>query len=421
MSRPLGSPLDHNPSRRPQDRPIRELEERCVTAAWGGQRSTLIPEKILFVDDEPAVLQGYQRLLHGQFKVTASVGGAAGLIMLEHQGPFAVVVSDMRMPGMDGIQFLLKVKATSPDTVRVMLTGQPDQQTAIDAVNQGSIFRFLSKPSDKETMVKTLNDAVAQYRLISAERELLEKTLRGTVYVLTEVLSLVNPAAFSRAMRVRRYVQHVAAILKLANPWKYEIAAMMSQLGCVTLDSDIIETVYAGGDLSKEDQAQYASHPKVALDLLKNIPRMEAVAWLIAQQNEETLEDAGFDKHETADLRQGALVLRAALTFDSLLRRKLSRVEAAHYLTKNFSGLDKKVIEAMVELQPEVTGQGARQARISELTNGMILDQDVRTQDGLLLAARGQDVTFALILKLKSFLAKEAIKDEFAVSLPRAA
>jgi len=148
---------------------------------------------------------------------------------------------------------------------------------------------------------------------------------------------------------------------------------------------------------------------------------MEPVAWMISQQNEETLEDSGFSKQEAADLRLGALILRAALTFDSLLRRRLSRVEAAHYLTKNFAGLDKKIIEAMVELQPDVTGQGTRQCRISELASGMILEQDVRTQDGLLLAARGQDVTLALILKLKSFLAKGDLKDEFAVSQPRAA
>ena len=76
---------------------------------------------------------------------------------------------------------------------------------------------------------------MAQYRLVCAEKELLEKTLRGTVYVLTEVLSVVSPAAFSRAMRVRRYVQHIVTRLALGNPWKFEVAAMMSQLGCVTL------------------------------------------------------------------------------------------------------------------------------------------------------------------------------------------
>jgi DNA-binding NtrC family response regulator len=161
-------------------------------------------------------------------QASPNYAAAAGLVLLKHQGPFAVVVSDMRMPEMNGIEFLLKVQQASPDTIRVMLTGDSDLQTAIDAVNQGKIFRSLSKPCDKETLVKTLKDCLAQYRLVSAEREISGNTLRGTIYVLTDVLSLVSPAAFSRAVRVRRYVQHVAAKLSPENPWRFEIAAMMS-------------------------------------------------------------------------------------------------------------------------------------------------------------------------------------------------
>src|SRR5208282_234032 len=123
-------------------------------------------EKILFVDDEPVLLQGYQRLLHKEFQVTTAVGGAAALTMIQHMGPFAVVLSDMRMPGMNGVEFLLKVKTLAPDAVRIMLTGAAELKTAIDAVNEGNIFRFLSKPSNKEILVKTLTDALAQHHLV---------------------------------------------------------------------------------------------------------------------------------------------------------------------------------------------------------------------------------------------------------------
>ena len=376
-------------------------------------------EKILFVDDEPAILQGYQRLLHSEYQVTTALGGKIGLLIVQRQGPFAVVVSDMRMPEMDGIEFLLKVKSTAPDTIRIMLTGNSELKTAIDAVNEGNIFRFLTKPASKETLVQTLSAALAQYRLVCAEKELLEKTLRGTVYVLTEVLSLVSPAAFSRATRVRRYVQHVVTTLGLSSPWKYEVAAMMSQLGCVTLDPKTIESVYAGSELSPEEQAQYVGHPLTAQDLLKNIPRMDSIAWMIAHQYKPLPEDWNHSDREMADTRLGAQILRAALTFDGLLRKRKSRVEAAHYLTVKFEGLDKKIIEALVELEPEVPGQDTHTASIGELATGMILEQEVRTKEGLLIATKGQEITPLLLVKLNSFAGKEAIAGEVAVSSPK--
>jgi len=212
-------------------------------------------DKILFVDDEPILLQGYQRLLRKDFQISTAVGGAAALLLVKQEGPFGVIVSDMRMPEMNGIEFLTRVRKLAPDTVRIMLTSGSDLDVAIHAVNEGNIFRFLSKPENKDTLAKTLTDSLAQYHLVCAEKELLENTLRGTVYVLTEVLSLVSPAAFSRAARVRRYVQHVVTKLSLAHPWKYEVAAMMSQLGCVTLDPNTLETVYSGQDLSPEEEA----------------------------------------------------------------------------------------------------------------------------------------------------------------------
>jgi CheY-like chemotaxis protein len=366
-------------------------------------------EKILLVDDEPAVLMGYERLLRKELQVITVIGGAAGLVLLKHQGPFAVVVSDMRMPEMNGIEFLLKVQQASPDTIRVMLTGDSDLQTAIDAVNHGKIFRFLSKPCNKETLVKTLNDSLEQHRLVCAEKEILENTLRGTIYVLTEVLSLVSPAAFSRATRVRRYVQHVAAKLSLENPWRFEIAAMMSQLGCVTLDPDTIDAVYAGRDLSPEEQAQYVNHPLMAQELLKNIPRLESIAWMIAHQNRQLPVDWDVGDGEMREMRLGAQILRASLAFDLYLRKHRSSVEAALTLKRRFEDLDLRIIDALVELEPETAGEGASSVPIAELTAGLILDEEVRTGSGLLIAAKGQEITTPLLLKLKTFAAKQHI------------
>jgi response regulator RpfG family c-di-GMP phosphodiesterase len=375
-----------------------------------------MPDKILFVDDEPILLQGYQRLLRNDFNVSTALGGTAGLLLIQHEGPFGVVISDMRMPGMDGVAFLLKVRKIAPDTVRVMLTGASDLETAIDAVNEGNIFRFLSKPANKDILVKTLTDSLAQYHLVCAEKELLEKTLRGTVYVLTEVLSLVSPAAFSRAARVRRYVQHVVTKLSLGSAWKFEVAAMMSQLGCVTLDPNTLETVYSGQDLSAEEEAQYAAHPLVAQDLLKSIPRMESIAWMIAHQFQPLPSEWDTGDREMAETRLGAQILRAAVIFDGFLRKHHSRVDAALFITRRFEGLDPKIIEALMELEPEVAGEGTKTMGIADLHTEMILQQEVRTTDGVLIAAKGQEVTAPLLIKLKSFWKKKAITDSVSVS-----
>lgn len=373
-------------------------------------------DRVLFVDDEPVLLQGYQRLLRKDFDISTAIGGPAALVLIQHEGPFGVVISDMRMPEMNGVELLSQVAKLAPATVRIMLTGNADLGTAINAVNEGHIFRFLNKPCNKETLVNTINDSLEQYQLICAERELLEKTLRGTVYLLTEVLSLVSPAAFSRAARVRRYVQHVVAKLDLSNPWKYEVAAMMSQLGCVTLDPATLEAVYSGKDLSPEEEAQYASHPAVAQELLQTIPRMESPAWMIAHQFQPLPVEWDTGDREMADRRQGAQILRAAIVFDGLLRKRQSRTEAAHFLTQRFGNLSPKIIEALMELEPEVSGQGTREMGIGDLRIGCVLQAEVRTTDGALIAAKGQEVTAPLLIKLQSFWKKHAIADSVSAS-----
>ena len=130
-------------------------------------------EKILLVDDDSNVLDGYRRSLNKEFLMETAEGGTQALAMAAEKGPYAVVISDMRMPEMDGIQLLSRIKAIAPDTIRVMLTGNADMDTAINAINEGSIFRFLNKPCSREIMARTITAALVQYRLVTAEKQLL--------------------------------------------------------------------------------------------------------------------------------------------------------------------------------------------------------------------------------------------------------
>lgn len=128
-----------------------------------------ISRKILCVDDEPHVLDGLRRQLRRQ-DVTTAVGPQAGLDTVGSQGPFALVISDYRMPGMTGAEFLGRVRQIAPETVTVMLTGCSDLDVAVNALHDGRIFRFLNKPCSREGLEAAVRDGLEQYRLVVSQR-----------------------------------------------------------------------------------------------------------------------------------------------------------------------------------------------------------------------------------------------------------
>lgn len=373
-------------------------------------------EKILLVDDDSNVLNGYRRSLSKEFVMETAEGGAQALALATDQGPYAVVISDMRMPGMDGIQLLSHIKSIAPDTIRVMLTGNADMDTAINAINEGSIFRFLNKPCSKEVMAKTITAALVQHRLVTAEKQLLEQTLSGSLQVLTEVLSLVNPAAFSRAERARRYIHHIVSSMKLGNPWQYEVAAMLSQLGCVTLAPETIEAVYRGEPLSPDEQAQYEAHPKVAYTLLSKIPRLEPIAWMIEQQNRGA---AAADDSKVPDMRLGADILRLVLAYEQLIHIGASRNEAAHTLAMQNKNFSPAFFQTLVTLDPNAEEGETRKCQIEDLSPGMIIQEEIHTLAGTLVVSKGQEVTPAVIVKLKNLLARGTVSNNISASMPK--
>ena len=362
-------------------------------------------DKILFVDDEPAVLDGYRRMLHKEFEVQTAVGGELGLTTIENQGPFAVVISDMRMPGMNGAQFLSKTRQAAPATVRMLLTGHSDMNAAMDAVNEGNIFRFLTKPCEKEVLGKAITAGLVQYRLVTAEKELLENTLMGSIKVLTDVLSAVSPEAFGRSMRITRCVSHIVGKFALTSPWRYESAAMLSQLGCAMLDPELLHAAYIGAKLSPEDQARFDAHPNVARDLLVSIPRLEPIAWMISQQLVKgTLSDTPRGSAvPTEALVFGARMLKLAVAFDNLKLKGLSDDDALERLHERKTEFEHELVSALRDMTPSDARMELRKVSTSKLSPGMILQQEIRTKTGLLVVVKGQEVTHALLTKLENF------------------
>jgi serine phosphatase RsbU (regulator of sigma subunit) len=135
-------------------------------------------DKVLFVDDDPRVLSGLRRQLGRKVPLETADSSHAGLEAIRTLGPCSVVVSDYRMPGMDGVEFLARVRQTAPETVRILLTGSADLHAAIQAVNQGNIFRFLTKPCAPEELMQALASGAKHYRHARRERKFNQRTRR---------------------------------------------------------------------------------------------------------------------------------------------------------------------------------------------------------------------------------------------------
>ncbi len=367
-------------------------------------RRRKVKTSILFVDDEQNVLDAIKRQLRKKFNIITALDGTEALETVKREGPFAVVVSDMRMPVMDGIEFLSRVREIVPDTVRMMLTGNADQETAIEAVNRGSIFRFLTKPCSVELLENSLNAGIEQYRLITAEKELLSKTLNGTIKVLTEILSLVNPAAFSRAYRIKNIVREIAVKLKLPNLWQYQIAALLSQIGCITLPSDTIEKMYAGVKLTDDEEKMYQAHPEAGAKLLANIPRLGIVSRIIEAQQQPNFKLKGIPEspYDKA-VAIGAQILHLAIDYDQLIFLGASHDRACKELAGSGNLYNPNILAALLEITPPDMAQVIRKVGVMELEKGMMVNQDVLARNGLLIAAKGQKISMTAMQRLRNF------------------
>ena len=368
--------------------------------------------KVLCVDDEPHVLESLERVLFDDFEVFVAIGGKNGLAVLEEEGPIAVVVSDMRMPEMNGATFLARVREHFPETVRMLLTGQTDMQSAVDAVNHGSIFRFLCKPCPDDVLIHALNAGNEQYRLTLAENELLENTLKGSIQLLTDVLSLSAPEVFSRASAIQSYVAHMAANLELDDIWEYELAAMLCHLGCITIPPEVLKRMYAGQSLTEIEQNMVASHAETAHGMLANISRFERIAEIVKRQNEKKI--TATDKRVSTGVK---LIQIASEVHQRVIEGEHmdSVIEGMH----SFSKYDSTMLSALSGFRKECSEDAIRLVRVDELREAMIVDQDILAKTGVLVANKGRQVDDVLIARLKNFAAGAGIEEPIRVRVSR--
>jgi len=299
-----------------------------------------------------------------------------------------------------------------------MLTGNTDQGTAIQAVNEGNIFRFINKPCDTDTLVKVLHAALEQYHLIHAEKELLENTFQGGIKVLVDILALTNPVAFSRATRIKHYAGKLAYFLKLPDVWKYEVAAMLSQIGCVTIPADVLEKVYINHNLDPNEEEMLRKYPEIGHGLIAHIPRLEIVANMIANQNndlDEAQRSAGIP--ELAPDVLGAAILRLAIDYDTLLSQGDTRGAVLQALQNKETCYHPALLQTIRKIIPPVLKKKVMMMDIVNLTKGMILENDVSTKKGLLLAKKGQEITPTMRILFQNHLKQNNIDESVLVAV----
>ena len=371
----------------------------------GGGR--ILP-RVLFVDDEPNVLDALRRQLRRDYSVEVAVGGANGLFLLGRSEPFAVIVSDYLMPGINGADFLAAARKAAPTATRMLLTGHADLKDAAAAINRGQVFRMLLKPVDQETMTAALRECVEHHRLLVAERELLEQTLNGSVKALIDVLSLTSPVAFGRATRMRRLASAVLDHMTIEDRWAVELATMMSQLGVVSLPPEVCNRLDDGSELNATERAMVDEIPTVAQQLISPIPRMAPVAEAIHYSRK------GFDGSGPPDDRivgeqipLGGRMLRLVQDYDAMTSHGVSAAEAVATLNTRSVCYDPDLLKALAVVALDADAEKIRGVALVDLQPGMILAAGVCSRSTVLLAKGGQEVTVSLITRLRNFAAME--------------
>ncbi|MGC4093751.1 MAG: response regulator [Polyangiaceae bacterium] len=372
--------------------------------------------RVLCVDDEQNVLDGLQRVLRPSFDVSVSASGQAALERIEAGEEFDIVVSDMRMPNMNGAQLLAELRARAPDTVRILLTGHSDLESAIAAVNEGHIFRFLTKPCAPHTLSNTLRAAALQRRLLTAERVLLEQTLVGSIRALSEVLALTHPESFGLTPRQHERARQVAERVGLTDAWHVEAASMLASVSYVVLPSEVVAKLSTSTPLDPTERQMVERLPAVVESILSHIPRLESVRDVLKHVDPSAARGSATNLGTPV----GARILSAVQELGQAEARLGNTQQALEAISSRRDFYGANVFEALVALcAPRAVDVEA--IPLSKLAVGMVLVDAVKSTAGMVVAAAGQRVTPQLIERLRNIDLKLKISEPIRCEVPKPA
>ncbi|MBN4071868.1 response regulator [bacterium AH-315-F18] len=371
---------------------------------------------VLVVDDKPANLDVMRTILKG-FHVKAALGGEHAIDIARKTPSLGLVLLDINMPDMDGYEALSKLQSI-PGNEKVPVifvtarkeTCDEEKGLALGAVD------YITKPVVPAIVRARVKTHLELYGARHEADQLLSKTLVGSIKVLMDILALLNPDAFHRATRLREAAGALAERLELPALWRFQIAAMFSQIGYFNVPPSVMDKHFKREGLSLEEKQLLSSGPLIGQELLDRIPRLEEVGAMIGQQEaplDPKLAQADFADWNSASL--GGHLLKTVIEFD----RRLSLHQSPQVVLEEMSKHNKDYLPAMVlgllAVHQAKPIQVERNVKLSELEEGMVLRQEIKTGWGMTLAPKNSPVSGTLLNQLLRLSKEISIQEPIRV------
>jgi response regulator RpfG family c-di-GMP phosphodiesterase len=374
------------------------------------------------------MLAHHARSLRKHFHVHTALNGIEGLAALEQGGQYPAILADVTMPGMDGIEFLVRARRLSPDTAFVMLTGNVDQQTAVRALNELNVFRFLNKPCSVSEVVEAVTEGVARSKALQANRILEEKFLDGGIRVLLKVLHAADPHSAERSANLMAYVRSYYEMLDPAGslPRDLEMAVTFCSIGFAAIPGSILRKARTGLELTVSEQKMMASAPELGGGILSFIPQMENAARIVRYQGK-GFDGSGDPKDEVSGdaLPFGSRLL---LVMNDLLRLEaegLSQSAALSKMGEYGEKYDPEILKVCRTRWRPTVHQNVERVRIAvpveELSISDVLGRALYSVSNILLAPEGTIITKPLLRKIREWTRMQMLDEEVVILMTRVA
>ncbi len=385
------------------------------------------PSTILIVDDDPrgrAVLEGL--LLNEGHKLEFAASGPEALSKAASSRP-DIILLDVMMPDMDGYEVCKRLRAdhTLAEVPVIFVTALDDRDALLQGLEAGG-DEFITKPFNRvemRTRIRSLT-RLNRYQRLMAERQLLEKTLEGTIGILTEILSLTDPHSFGLAQKVRHRVNQLTAALKAPSPRPIELAALLSPIGCVTIPAPLMNKARAGEILTHPERVLWERVPEIGRNLLAHLPQLTEVADIVFNQNK-NFDGTGFPIQvpggEKIPLGARILKLASDYTRHEAKGRPAQAIfadlnaHAAHYDPAVFAAF--KNIIAEEHSRAHRRGE-PQEVKLAQLQIGWTLRQDLFTRDDMLLLSAGHTLTQTTLERIRNFSAITGLREPILAEPP---